>query len=192
MSQSDITIRFYYEVFETFRNLFYDDTITLSDNKRKCKAHPRALNLNPALTIENYKDNAYNTDGTVIRRIAGTEFVILNLEVKTDWETQQCSYLQNAAYYANKLTPTIPLDMTFYDGHTAIVAACAISTLIIYWKLKNLNYVERLRNKNLWLAEVEIDGSKQHVVVEFTFREVHDACHNNEIALKILYLKFPL
>lgn len=317
MSRSDIPIRFYCEVFETFRNLFYDDTITLSDNERKYvklirelsvqlshletieknqeKLFKKFLNyifidLNPALTIENYKDSAYNTDGTVIKRVSGTEFVILNLEVKTDWGTQQCSYLQNAAYYAkfmktywnangqytektsypcflltldgknlflnflmvitvvytffkfylgqqltisgaimsnviciDKLTPTIPLDMAFYDSHTAIVAARAISALITCLqnlqnhyialsnnqpipktfsngpfprfltqieKMKNFNYVERLGNKNLWLAEVEIDGSKQHVVVKFTCRycrEVHDACHNNGIAPKILY-----
>nr|CAG8632551.1 12408_t:CDS:2 [Entrophospora candida] len=90
MSQSDIPIRFYCEVFETFRNLFYDNTITLSDNEGKENSLKEVFelyltNLNAALIIENYKDSsAYNTDGTAIKRVAGTEFVILNLEVKTD------------------------------------------------------------------------------------------------------------
>ncbi|KAG9297842.1 hypothetical protein G9A89_006783 [Geosiphon pyriformis] len=130
ISRSDIPIRFYCKVFETFRNSFYNDTPTLSDNEKKYvelikELSPQLLrleitekirenlfkkflthiltDLNPVLTIESH---GYETDGTVIKRVCGTEFLLLNLELKTDWGTRNCSYLQKAAYYVKfmKLT----------------------------------------------------------------------------------------
>nr|CAG8521209.1 7438_t:CDS:2 [Entrophospora candida] len=62
--------------------------ISIKENKENSLKEVFELyltNLNAALIIENYKDSsAYNTDGTAIKRVAGTEFVILNLKVKTD------------------------------------------------------------------------------------------------------------
>ncbi|KAG9284732.1 hypothetical protein G9A89_003035 [Geosiphon pyriformis] len=296
MSRSDIPIRFYCKVFEKFRNLFYNDTPTLSNNEKKYAELIRELSpqlsrlettektqenlfkkflthiltdLNPALTIENYHSNGYETEGTVIKRVSGTEFLLLNLEVKTDWGTRNCSYLQNAAYYVkfidltwkaneqysgrtcypsflvtlngqeltisgailsdyhciDKLTPAIPLDMTFYDCCTARMACRAISALVTclqdlqeYYtalsnnqdtpkmvcngpfprfptqieSLQNLCYVSRIEDKNLWLAEADLDGSNQKVVVKFTPRyckKAHDACSGQGIAPKILYFE---
>ncbi|CAJ0837768.1 11312_t:CDS:2 [Entrophospora sp. SA101] len=118
MSQSDIPIRFYCEVFETFRNLFYDNTITLSDNEGICKAHPRALkenslkevfelyltNLNAAFIIENYKDSsAYNTDGTAIKRVAAYYAKFM----KTHWNVNG-QYTEKISY---------PCFLLTLDGH---------------------------------------------------------------------------
>ncbi|CAG8583965.1 13175_t:CDS:2, partial [Ambispora gerdemannii] len=274
-SLTNIPVRFYCEIFEKFQNLFGGDVDMPPDVKEtytqlvwelaaqlsdlesveaKREDIFRKLldyllgNLTPALATENFVDQHFRTDGTVFKIISATRFLILNLEVKTDWGTQHNSYLQNAAHYVkilsarmeeygdyaentslpsflltldgthlmicgavvadfvcvDKLTPSIPLDMTLYDNGIAEIAVRALWALVscvddlqkhyqdlingltipskftngLYPRFpENITYLQRIGTKNLWLAKME--GNQSRYVVKFTRRYgkvAHETC----------------
>ncbi|CAG8577639.1 534_t:CDS:2 [Ambispora leptoticha] len=173
-SLTNISVRFYCEIFEKFQNLFGDDVDMPPDAKetytqlvwelaaqlsdlefveaKREDIFRRFLdyllgNLTPALAAVNFVDQYFKTDATVFKTISAMRFLILNLEVKTDWGTQQNSYLQNVAYYVKILSArmkeygnyakntSLPSFLLTLDGSHLMICGAVVADFVCVDKL---------------------------------------------------------